>query len=161
MSFDLKKKKKEFVYYYAENDDQFGPFSKEDLLPKIDGNTLVWREGINWTNASKLDEFKGCFENNDYPKFENQDINYFNQNESTSSFSSSSVNSSMKPQNKLTMALLCFFLGYTGIHRFMMGHTAIGVLMLLTAGLCGILTLVDFIRILTGDLKMVDGRDLI
>jgi TM2 domain-containing membrane protein YozV len=64
-------------------------------------------------------------------------------------------------QQKMIMALICFFLGGLGIHRFMMGHTGIGVLMILTAGCCGILTLVDFIRILTGGLKMADGRDLI
>jgi len=42
----------------------------------------------------------------------------------------------------------------------MMGYTAIGILMLLTFGVFGILTLIDFIRILTGDLKMKDGREL-
>ena len=66
-----------------------------------------------------------------------------------------------KPQSKSTMAIICFFLGGLGIHRFMMGHIGIGVLMLLTGGVCYILWLVDFIRILTGDLKMADGQDLI
>ena len=65
-----------------------------------------------------------------------------------------------KPQSKSTMAILCFLLGGLGIHRFMMGYTGIGILMLLTGGVCGILTLVDFIRILTGGLKMADGQDL-
>jgi TM2 domain-containing membrane protein YozV len=64
-------------------------------------------------------------------------------------------------QSKTTMALLCFFLGGLGIHRFMMGYTGIGILMILTLGCCGILTLVDFIRILMGSLKMADGRDLV
>tara|TARA_B110000914_G_scaffold201923_1_gene194502 strand:- start:173 stop:388 length:216 start_codon:yes stop_codon:yes gene_type:complete len=64
-------------------------------------------------------------------------------------------------QQKSIMALLCFFLGYLGIHRFMMGHTGIGILMFFTLGLFGILTFIDFIRILTGSLKMADGRDLI
>tara|TARA_Y100001978_G_scaffold187927_1_gene188925 strand:- start:1008 stop:1223 length:216 start_codon:yes stop_codon:yes gene_type:complete len=65
-----------------------------------------------------------------------------------------------QPQSKSTMAIICFFLGGLGIHRFMMGHIGIGVLMLLTGGVCYILWLVDFIRILTGDLKMADGQDL-
>lgn len=56
--------------------------------------------------------------------------------------------------------MICFFIGGLGIHRFMMGYTAIGILMLLTFGVFGILTLIDFIRILTGDLKMKDGREL-
>jgi TM2 domain-containing membrane protein YozV len=70
--------------------------------------------------------------------------------------------SEQKPaQSKTIMTILCFFLGYLGIHRFMMGYTGIGVLMILTFGCCGILTLIDFIRIITGSLKMADGRDLI
>lgn len=64
-------------------------------------------------------------------------------------------------KSKTTMAIICFFLGYLGIHRFMMGYTGIGVLMLLTGGCCGILTLIDFIRILTGDLNMYDGTPLV
>lgn len=64
-------------------------------------------------------------------------------------------------QSKTTMALICFFLGHFGIHRFMMGYKGIGILMILTCGCCFILTLVDFIRILMGSLKMADGRDLV
>ena len=65
-----------------------------------------------------------------------------------------------KTQKKSTMAIVTFFFGHLGIHRFMMGHTGIGVLMLCTAGCCGVLTFVDFIRILTGGLKMKDGTPL-
>ena len=64
-------------------------------------------------------------------------------------------------ESKTTMAIICFFLGGFGIHRFMMGYTGIGILMLLTLGLCGILALIDFIRILTGDLKMANGSSLV
>lgn len=49
-------------------------------------------------------------------------------------------------------AILCFFLGYLGIHRFYLGYTTIGILQLITAGGCGIWVLIDLIRILTGDL---------
>jgi len=49
-------------------------------------------------------------------------------------------------------AILCFFLGYLGIHRFYLGYTTIGILQLITAGGCGIWALIDLIRILTGDL---------
>ena len=62
-------------------------------------------------------------------------------------------------QSKLTMAIVCWFLGSLGIHRLMMGHKN-WWLMLLTAGGCGIWTLIDFIQILTGSMKMADGRDL-
>jgi hypothetical protein len=56
-------------------------------------------------------------------------------------------------QNEMIIAaLLCFFLGGLGIHRFYLGYTTIGVIQLLTGGGCGIWVLIDFIRILVGDL---------
>ena len=66
-----------------------------------------------------------------------------------------------QPKSKSTMAIICFFWGGFGLHRFMMGYTGIGVLMLLTAGCCGVLTLIDFIRILMGKLNMADGQPLV
>jgi TM2 domain-containing membrane protein YozV len=53
----------------------------------------------------------------------------------------------------ISCLLLCFFLGPLGVHRFYTGHTAIGVVQLLTLGGCGIWVLVDFIMILTGSFK--------
>ena len=52
-----------------------------------------------------------------------------------------------------TLAIICFFLGSLGIHQFMLGNTGKGVLYLLTLGLCGILPLIDFIKIVTGELR--------
>ena len=51
------------------------------------------------------------------------------------------------------LAAICFLVGYLGIHRFMMGDTTNGILMLLTFGGCGVWALIDLIRILTGDLS--------
>lgn len=62
-------------------------------------------------------------------------------------------------QSKSTMILLSFFLGGLGIHRLLMGYSN-WWLMLITLGGCGIWSLIDFIRIVTGGLKMADGRDL-
>jgi TM2 domain-containing membrane protein YozV len=62
-------------------------------------------------------------------------------------------------QSKTAMILICFFLGGFGIHRFMMGYSN-WWLMLITLGGCGIWSIVDLIRIVTGDMKMADGREL-
>jgi TM2 domain-containing membrane protein YozV len=64
------------------------------------------------------------------------------------------------PKSKITAALLCWFLGCFGVHRFYLGYTTIGIVQLLTCGGCGIWVIVDFIMILTGNLKDIQGRDL-
>jgi hypothetical protein len=60
-------------------------------------------------------------------------------------------------KSQLVALLLCIFLGILGIHRFYLGYPGIGILMLLTGGVCGILALIDLIRIITGDLKPRNG----
>ena len=63
-------------------------------------------------------------------------------------------------KSKTVAAILCWFLGVLGIHRFYLGYTLYGVIQLLTLGGLGIWTLIDFIRILTGSLKDPQGNDL-
>jgi ribosomal protein L32 len=61
-------------------------------------------------------------------------------------------------KDKVTMALICFFLGGLGIHNFMLGETKKGILKIVLsfcAGIGGILALIDFVRILT-DSYVVD-----
>ena len=55
-------------------------------------------------------------------------------------------------QDKLTVALVCFFLGGLGIHNFIMGETKRGILKIVLTVLCGIgwiWALIDFVKILT------------
>lgn len=60
-----------------------------------------------------------------------------------------------------TVALLLeFFLGFLGIHRFYMGHAGLGVLYLLTGGVCGIGCLVDFFILLLGTPRDSFGREM-
>lgn len=46
-----------------------------------------------------------------------------------------------------TLLLVSIFLGGLGVDRFMLGDNAMGVLKLLTAGLCGILWIIDLFSI--------------
>ena len=60
-------------------------------------------------------------------------------------------------KSQLIALILCIFVGVLGIHRFYLGYTKEGVIQLLTAGGCGIWSLIDLVRIITGDLKPKDG----
>lgn len=50
----------------------------------------------------------------------------------------------------LPALLLCFFVGFLGVHRFYVGKIGTGILQLLTLGGLGIWVLVDFILIVVG-----------
>lgn len=64
----------------------------------------------------------------------------------------------MSSKSRLVDLLLCFFLGYLGIHRFYEGKIGTGIIWLLTAGLGGIGWLIDFILIVCGRGKDSNGR---
>ncbi|MDB2493478.1 TM2 domain-containing protein [Flavobacteriaceae bacterium] len=55
-------------------------------------------------------------------------------------------------KSQVAALLLCLFLGGLGIHRFYLGNTWQGIVQLLTFGVFGIWTLIDFIMLCTGDL---------
>ena len=50
-------------------------------------------------------------------------------------------------KNPTTITIISIFLGGLGIDRFMIGDIGMGVLKLLTLGLCGILTIIDWFTI--------------
>ena len=58
-----------------------------------------------------------------------------------------SLISSIELKDPNIMLLISIFLGSLGVDRFMIGDIAMGVLKLLTMGLCGILTIVDWFTI--------------
>lgn len=53
----------------------------------------------------------------------------------------------MEFKKPLTLLLISIFLGSLGIDRFMLKDTGMGILKLLTGGLCGILTIIDWFSI--------------
>ncbi|MCE5221289.1 MAG: TM2 domain-containing protein [Clostridium sp.] len=75
-------------------------------------------------------------------------------------------------KQKIVAALLAFFFGYLGIHRFYLGYIGIGIAQLLCTVLCfftlgislivvGIWAFVEFVLILCGNIKDSNGQQLI
>jgi uncharacterized membrane protein YhaH (DUF805 family) len=61
MAIDLNKDRKDIRYYYSDDGATLGPYSLSQLLEKIEANTLVYREGIDWTNAKDVNELRNYF----------------------------------------------------------------------------------------------------
>ncbi|MFH0806598.1 MAG: TM2 domain-containing protein [Candidatus Brennerbacteria bacterium] len=64
----------------------------------------------------------------------------------------------ISPKLRLAAALFCGFFGFLGIHRFYVGKTGTGILMILTAGGFGIWIAIDFIFIVLGQFRDKEGR---
>lgn len=60
----------------------------------------------------------------------------------------------------LPAVLLCFFLGWLGVHRFYVGKVGTGVIQMVTLGGLGIWTLIDFIVLLFGNFTDKDGNKI-
>ena len=66
----------------------------------------------------------------------------------------------MSEKKILPAAILCFFLGCFGIHRFYVGKIGTGVLQILTLGGIGIWALIDFVMIVIGSFTDKEGNKL-
>jgi TM2 domain-containing membrane protein YozV len=66
----------------------------------------------------------------------------------------------ISPKSRTVAAILAWFLGIFGIHRFYVGKTGTGVLMIVTLGGVGIWALIDFVMIVVGSFRDSEGRVL-
>ncbi len=64
------------------------------------------------------------------------------------------------PKSRLVAILLCFFLGFLGLHRFYVGKVGTGILMIVTLGGLGLWVLIDLIIILVGSFSDKQGKFL-
>ena len=58
-----------------------------------------------------------------------------------------SMLSTVELKDPMTILLVSIFLGTLGIDRFMIGDIGMGILKLLTGGVCGVLTIIDWFTI--------------
>ena len=63
-------------------------------------------------------------------------------------------------KSRLAAALLCWFVGFLGIHRFYVGKVGTGIAMIVTCGGLGVWVLVDLELILLGSFRDESGRAL-
>ncbi len=66
----------------------------------------------------------------------------------------------MSNKSRLVAAVLCFFLGVFGVHRFYVGKIGTGIIQFFTAGGLGVWWIIDLIMILVGSFTDSDGNKL-
>ncbi len=64
----------------------------------------------------------------------------------------------MSDKRIVPAAILCFFFGVLGIHRFYVGKMGTGIIQLITGGGLGIWALIDFIMIIVGSFTDKGGN---
>lgn len=134
-----------------------GKFFCEDCLVEVEGKNYC-RDCV-----SKAFAEKGA--NNDSKNI------VINNNNSTSSSASASASATamnmgagfgrgISPKSKSTTLMLSLlgFVAFAGIHRLYVGKIGSGILYLCTGGLCGIGTILDIIKIMSG--TFTDGNGL-
>lgn len=75
-------------------------------------------------------------------------INNSNNNSNTNTNVNNMVGMGGRARNKWVALVLCFFLGWLGIHKFYEGKVGMGILYMFTVGLFGIGVFVDFLILL-------------
>ena len=92
--------------------------------------------------------------------FQSQEMSQIEQNNSTSK-KINSPETELSDKDFIVTAILCWFCGAFGVHRFYVGKIGTGLLMLFTLGGLGIWTLIDLIMILTNQFTDIDEKKIL
>lgn len=93
------------------------------------------------------------------PQLNTLDVNFSNQKDLLKGGMNLLGINQKSTKDYATTALLCFFLGIFGAHRFYVGKPITGLLMICTlGGFFGLWPLVDFIMILLGSFEDGEGK---
>ncbi|MYN40863.1 NINE protein [Duganella sp. FT109W] len=75
-------------------------------------------------------------------------------------FAAAAQNVNRSDKDFAVTLLLCFFVGFLGVHRFYVGKIGTGLLQLFTFGGLGIWAFIDFILVALGRFTDSDGREV-
>jgi hypothetical protein len=67
----------------------------------------------------------------------------------------------ISPKSRAVAAILAWTLGVFGVHRFYVGKTGTGILMIVTLGGLVVWTLIDFVMIMVGNFRDKENRVLL
>ena len=120
-------------------------------------NTINLNENNN-VNIKAFKEIKNNIVNNKTLEEEKIELISSNKNnkkvkKAVKKIVNSGNNAPLTDDEKLIAIILLVFLGVVGAHRFYLGDIGMGVLYLLTGGLCGIGVLIDLIKLLTDKME--------
>ena len=120
--------------------DRYSKIEYNDICRLRSNNTIF---GVVKMDQQKIDMF--IMTNQKY--FPAEKIMFLKEKLRTIDEEKFSLVSAIEFKDPTTLLLISLFLGTLGIDRFMVGDTGLGILKLLTAGCCGILTIIDWFTI--------------
>jgi len=117
------------LYFFAENNQQRGPVSAAEIIAKsLPPDTLVWREGMaQWQRLDSLPELIGLTNASIPPPPQ------FAQNQQPIPIASLPYGQSPPQVNRVAAGLCGIFLGWLGIHKFIINQPRPATIMCLSS----------------------------